>query len=192
MRRRVLAVATALTCSAIFLAGPAVLVSGAADDGDAKGKAAGADLFGLTRVVNLHIEIPADEYQAMQPPAPAGVPGGPPPAPRPKQPGERESERNLFGVEFPWARGAVTAEGKTYKGVGLRYSGNASYMASAGGLKRSFLVDLDRSDHADFHGLHAHAAAERGARPREGARGARLRPLPRGRRARAAHGAWPR
>ena len=105
--------------------------------------------------MNLHVEIPAEEYQAMQPPAPAGAPGGPPPAPRPKKPGERESERNLFGVEFPWARGAVTAEGKTYKGVGLRYSGNASYMASAGGLKRSLLVDLDRSEHADFHGLRA-------------------------------------
>ena len=103
----------------------------------------------------LHIEIPADEYQAMQPPAPAGGPGGPPPAPRPKKPGERESERNLFGVEFPWARGAITAEGKTFQGVGLRYAGNASYMASAGGLKRSFLVDLDRADHAAFHGLHA-------------------------------------
>ena len=49
----------------------------------------------------------------------------------------------------------MTAEGKTYKGVGLRYSGNASYMASAGGLKRSFLVDLERSDNPDFHGLHA-------------------------------------
>ena len=91
----------------------------------------------------------------MQPPAPAGAPGGPPPAPRPRRPGERESERNLFGVEFPWARGAVTADGKTYKGVGLRYAGNASYMASAGGLKRSLLVDLDRSEHADFHGLRA-------------------------------------
>ena len=113
-------------------------------------KAAGADLFGLTKVVTLHIEIPAEEYQAMQPPAPAGGSGGPPQAPRPKKPGERESERNLFGIEFPWARGTITAEGKTYKGVGIRYAGNASYMASAGGLKRSFLVDLDRADHAGF------------------------------------------
>ena len=87
MRRRVLAVATALTCSAIFLAGPAVLVSGTADDGDAEGKVAGADLFGLTRVVNLHIDVPAEEYRAMQPPPPAGVPGGPPPVPTPKRPG---------------------------------------------------------------------------------------------------------
>ena len=155
MRRRALAAATALICSAILLAGTMLPLSGAPDDGDAKGKAADPGLFGLTRVVPLHIEIPADEYQAMQPPAPAGVPGGPPPAPRPKKPGERASERNLFGVEFPWARGAVTAEGKTFQGVGLRYAGNASYMASAGGLKRSFLVDLDRADHAEFHGLHA-------------------------------------
>ena len=63
-----------LGCCALFLAGPAVRRSKAADDGDAKGKAAGADFFGLTKVVKLHIEIPAEEYQAMQPPAP---PGGP-------------------------------------------------------------------------------------------------------------------
>src|SRR5947208_286564 len=155
MRRPALAVATMLACYVIFLAAPPELLSGTADDGDAKGKAAGADSFGLTKVVNLHVEIPAEEYRAMQPPAPAGAPGGPPPAARPKKPGERESERNLFGVEFPWARGAVTAEGKTYEGVGLRYSGNASYMASAGGLKRSLLVDLDRAHNRDFHALHA-------------------------------------
>ena len=154
MRRRILAVATALTCFAIFFAGPAVLASGSADDDNAKGTAAGADLFGLTRVVNVHIEVPADEYEAMQPSPPAAF-GGPPPAPRPKRPGERESERNLFGVEFPWARGTVIAEGRTYKGVGLRYAGNASYMASSGGLKRSFLVDLEYADSQDFHGLHA-------------------------------------
>ena len=124
MRRQVLAVATALTCSAIFLAGPAVLVSGRADDGSAKGKAPGADLFGLTKVVGLHIEISADEYQAMQPPPPAAF-GAPPPAPRPKRPGERESERNLFGVEFSWARGrdrgGQDLQGRGYPLFGERF-----------------------------------------------------------------------
>ena len=72
MRRRALAAATALICSAILLAGTMLPLLGAPDDGDAKGKAADPGLFGLTRVVPLHIEIPADEYQAMQPPAPAG------------------------------------------------------------------------------------------------------------------------
>ncbi len=155
MRRPVLAVASVVTCFAIFLARPATLVSASPDNGDTQQKAAGANLFGLTKVIQLHIEIPEEEYEAMQPSPPAGVPGGPPPAARPKRPGARASERNLFGFEFPWARGALFAEGKTYKGVGLRYSGNASYMASAGGLKRSFLVDLEQSDHQDFHGLRA-------------------------------------
>src|SRR5262245_28331695 len=100
MRRRRLVLVTALTCSAIFLAGPAVLVSVTADDGNAEEKAPGADLFGLTKVVKLQIEIPAEEYQAMQPPPPTGFPGGPPPVLRPKRPGVPASERNLFGVEF--------------------------------------------------------------------------------------------
>jgi putative membrane-bound dehydrogenase-like protein len=122
---------------------------------DANVAVAAGDLFGLTHVVGLNIEIPAEEYQAMQPPMPAGGFGGPPQAPRPKKAGARASERNLFGIEFPWARGSMTAQGQTYKGVGIRYAGNASYMASAGGLKRSLKVDLDRVEHADFTGLRA-------------------------------------
>ena len=155
MHRRALSVVTALICFAMILAGPTARSVCAADDGRAGREANGADLFGLTRVVGVHIEVPADEYRAMQPTTPAFGQGRPPAAPRPKQPGDRMSERNLFGVEFPWARGAVTAEGKTSKGVGLRYAGNASYMASAAGLKRSFLVDLDLAHHAEFHGLRA-------------------------------------
>jgi putative membrane-bound dehydrogenase-like protein len=155
MRRRAVAVAILLTCSAIVLAGAVAAWSAATDDADASKNAAGADLFGLTKVLKLDIEISAEEYQAMQPPAPAGIPGGPPPAPRPKKPGDRESERNLFGIEFPWARGSVRAQDTTFKGVGIRYAGNASYMASAGGLKRSFVVDLEKADHTSFHGLHA-------------------------------------
>src|SRR4051794_28309462 len=130
MRRRAFAIATAaLIGSAVFLACLALLLWGTPKNGNAKEEAARPDFYGLTNVVKLHVEIPADEFQAMQPPAPVGVPGGPPPAaPAPKGPGERQSERNLFGVEFPWARGAITSGGKSYPKVGLRYSGNASYM----------------------------------------------------------------
>ena len=154
MRRRVRAGTTVLF-SSILLTGGFLPVTAAQDGGDANGKAGGTGIFGLTKVVPLHIELTADEFQAMQPPAPAGGPGGAPQPPRARKPGDRESERNLFGVEFPWARGSVTVEGKTINGVGIRYTGNASYMASAGGLKRSFVVNLDRADGALLYGLHA-------------------------------------
>ena len=155
MRRRVLVATTALICCTIILARNGLPLSAAPDDGHIEGKSADGGIFGLTRVVSIHIEITADEYQSMQPPAPAGGPGGFQQAQRPKKPGERESVRNLFGIEFPWARGSVTAAGKTCQNARIRYAGNASYMASAGGLKRSFLVELDRANPAAFHGLHA-------------------------------------
>ena len=152
-------------------------------------RSAAGELFGLNKVVAVHIEIPADEYQAMQPPAPAGGLGGPSQGPRPKKAGARASERNLFGIEFPWVRGSLTAEGRTYKGVGFRYAGNASYMASAGGLKRSFKVDLDRSQPSRIKWASRGSSPERCTRPDQGPRGPGLRPLPRGGHTRASHGA---
>jgi putative membrane-bound dehydrogenase-like protein len=123
------------------------------------GAAAGTDLFGPTRVWAIHIEVSAAEYQAMQPPAGFGFGGGPGAAGGPtrkpaaeKRP-RRDSERNLFGLEFPWAEGQVSIDGVTLKRAGLRYAGNASYMASAGGLKRSFKIDLGRHVRQDLQGL---------------------------------------
>ena len=115
------------------------------------------DAFGPTKVWDFHIEIPADEYQALQPPPPTGFPGGAadgtPSKAAQKRRAARDSERNFFGIEFPWVRGKFSAEGKTYNAVRFRYAGNASYMASAGGLKRSFKIDLDHDRRQDFHGL---------------------------------------
>ena len=153
MRRRSVAVTIALVCAVMLLDGREAKSLLAAPDAEAQ--APTGDLFGLNKVLGVHLEIPADEYQAMQPPAPAGGFGGPPQAPRPKKAGARASERNLFGIEFPWVRGSLTAEGHTCKDVGFRYAGNASYMASAGGLKRSFKVDLDHADHSVLNGLRA-------------------------------------
>lgn len=114
-----------------------------------------AEVFGLTRVWKINITLSNEEYEAMQPPPlafPGAPPGAsPPPAAKPRKP--RESERNLFGMEFPWARGELTTGGTTYQNVAFRYAGNASYMASAAGLKRSFKVDLERFAHQELHGL---------------------------------------
>ncbi|MBI1914630.1 MAG: CotH kinase family protein [Planctomycetes bacterium] len=121
----------------------------------------GKDVFGLTKVHDLHLEISAKEWEKMQavtggmrfPGGPGGF-GGPQ---RPEKPAEKPADvhkGNGFGMEFPWAHGQLTEDGKTYKDLGLRYKGNASYLMSARGLKRNFKIELDHY-HADqrYHGL---------------------------------------
>jgi putative membrane-bound dehydrogenase-like protein len=123
----------------------------AADGG--KKEAPPRNPFGLTKVLAVHLTLTAKEYQALQPPAGFGFPGGPgQPPPKPKK-GKRPSDRNLFGTEFPWVQGDLTVGGKEYKKVGLRYDGNATYFASAFDIKRPLRIDLDRHRRQDFRGL---------------------------------------
>lgn len=118
----------------------------------------GKDVFGLTKVWSLHIEISEKEHQAMQPPGggmrfPAF--GGPmPKQPEKKADGARDSDRSVFGTEFPWVHADLTVNGKTYKNVGIRYKGNSTYMSTGRNLKRPLKIELDHYD-ADlrFHGL---------------------------------------
>jgi putative membrane-bound dehydrogenase-like protein len=151
MSRRFLAGAAALAGA---LLGLGVTTCPAADGKDAPAP----DVFGTTRVWAVHLEIPAGEYEAMQPPAGGfGFPGAPP-APAPKD--KRDRERNLFGTEFPWAQGDFTAEGKTYSKVGVRYEGDITYFVSSRGPKRPLKIDLGKFGGPPFHGLtslHLHA-----------------------------------
>src|SRR5262245_30423407 len=145
MSKRFLVWATAVTCGGLFLAsllaglkaGPAPAAQGP------QGKdAPGQGGFGQTEVWAIHLEIPAEEYEAMQPAGGGfGFPGGPKGPAQPKgKKDQRDRERNLFGTEFPWAQGALTADGKTYQKVGVRYAGDVTYLASAGRLKRPLKV----------------------------------------------------
>ena len=158
MSQRLLARMSALTRTVAFIwfvlvffwaAAPATVAGQAPVAKDAKTN----ELFGATKLWALHLEISAKEYEAMQPPAAAfGPPGAPPPAPKdPKD--KRESERNLFGTEFPWVQADLTAEGKTYKKVGLRYSGEITYFASALGLKRPLKIEFNKFADQRFQDL---------------------------------------
>jgi putative membrane-bound dehydrogenase-like protein len=126
--------------------------------------------FGLTKVWAIHLEISAKEYEAMQPPLPDfGFPGGPPPKKEAKR-DNRRSDRNLFGTEFPWAQGDLTADGKTLKKVGVRYAGDVTYFASAAGLKRPLTIDVARFEKQELDGLtaiHLHAMPLDPAKARE-------------------------
>jgi putative membrane-bound dehydrogenase-like protein len=119
----------------------------------------GAGAFGLTRVWSIHLQIPPEEFAAMQPAAPAfpGAGGAPAPAaPR----GDRKSHRNLFGTEFPWAKGEMTVDQDPAQAISIRYSGDITYFVSAGGLKRPLAIRFDRATPA--------AATEPAARSTKG------------------------
>lgn len=152
------------TASALALAAPVFLWAPAGARADEPKKVepkktpkppAGADVFGPDKVWQFHLTLTAAEYAAMQPAGGGGFPGFGQPQPKvEKKPGDRETHRNAFNMELPWAVASISAEGKTIEKVGLRYKGNSTYLSTNRGLKRSFKVDLDKyDDEARFHGL---------------------------------------
>jgi putative membrane-bound dehydrogenase-like protein len=150
MNRRLLVWAAALGCGVSLLA--FALVSSDGQEPAWKERQT-KDIFGLAKVWSVHLEIPAKEYAAMQPPFPA-------PKGQPGAKGNRDSERNLFGTLFPWVQGKFTVEGKTYNKIGIRYAGDMTYFASAQALKRPLKIDFNKFGDQQFHGLtslHFHA-----------------------------------
>ena len=95
--------------------------------------------YGLTKVHELHLELTAKEWERMQ-----KVSGGVGLF-TPKKPVAKDGEEPFewhkspgFGLEFPWAHADLTADGRAYKNVGIRYKGNGSYVSSGNSLKRNF------------------------------------------------------
>lgn len=124
-------------------------------DADKKDANGAGNVFGLTKVWTVDLEMSAQEFAALQPAAGGfGFPGGPPPRQDGKQiAGKRDSEKNLFGTEFPWAECTFTSEGQTLHRVGIRFSGDITYFASASGLKRPLKLAFDKFTKQQFNGL---------------------------------------
>ncbi|VTR95502.1 heme-binding protein : Heme-binding protein OS=Planctomyces brasiliensis (strain ATCC 49424 / DSM 5305 / JCM 21570 / NBRC 103401 / IFAM 1448) GN=Plabr_4796 PE=4 SV=1: CotH: GSDH: Cytochrom_C [Gemmata massiliana] len=146
MFRRLLTRAAALCCGLLLLA---ALLSGAhplrhAAAEDPKPQA--ENTFGLTKVWAVRLDISAKEFDALQPALGGfGFPGGPPPKKEEKKDDKkRDTEKNLFGTDFPWAEGDVVVGSKSLKKVGVRYSGDMSYFVSARGLKRPLKIAFDK------------------------------------------------
>jgi spore coat protein CotH len=135
-----------------------------------KAESVAAGVFGLDKVWQFHLDVSAKDYETMQPAAgmrgpgfpgggpagPGGSPGGPAQlAAKPVDSNADVHKGSGFGVEFPFAHATFTAGGKTFTNAGIRYKGNASYMASSRSLKRSMKVELDHFDAeaGHFHGL---------------------------------------
>lgn len=107
-------------------------------------------LFGLTKVHEFHLNLSAADYQMMQPPPGMKFPGFGPKEPAPKDPPKEaldvHKSAGAFGTEFPWVRAEFSAQGQTFKNVGVRYKGNFTYIASAQMLRRPLKIDLDHFD----------------------------------------------
>lgn len=109
-----------------------------------------SDSFSSTKAWSIHLEIPAKEYDAMQPPFVGGF-GPPPKKEEKKDDKKRASEKNLFGTNFPWVEATFSADGKTLKKVGIRYAGDITYFVSARGLKRPFKIAFDKFSDQQFN-----------------------------------------
>src|SRR5262245_49128327 len=98
MIRRFVTGASVLACCAFLLIGMAGFRNAATAGKHPVDKESSAkDVFGPTKVWTLHLEIPAREYDALQPSGGGFGFGGPPAKkPVPKKPmDKRETERNL-------------------------------------------------------------------------------------------------
>ncbi len=125
---------------------------GGADDPNANQK---HPAFPVGKVWSVQLKLSEKEYAAMQPLGTSRFPGfgpTPPPNPKPDDP-NRELHRNTFGVDLPWAQGAVVLGDKTFENVGLRYKGNGTIADAANTIKKSIRIDLDKFESgATFHG----------------------------------------
>lgn len=119
---------------------------------------AAATLLDRSQILEIHIEMTAKEYDAMQPPPAAfgfGAPGAAP-APPPAPPDDgRVRETNQFGTSFAWAEAKFTAQGKSLDKVGIRYDGDFTYFLSAQSLKRPLKIEFNRFEDKDFGGVTA-------------------------------------
>lgn len=106
-----------------------------------KNAAPGERVFGTAKVVQLELTMSEKQFAALAPYGGGGF--GPPGFGQPRKAPEG-THRNTFGVNFPWAKGDITFDGKTLKDVGIRYKGNYTYMATAQSLKKSMKFDLNK------------------------------------------------
>lgn len=118
------------------------------------------DLFAdESRVWTVHIRLTEERWRMMQPGRARQMTpifaGGPPPVPaappatRPAARGEpyREGDRlppNAFGWQFAYVRGEFQIEGETWRDVGVRFAGNASYNAAMNAYNRPYKIDFNR------------------------------------------------
>lgn len=106
-----------------------------------------AVLYGTTNVWTVHLRIPQEQAEALEPRYVE-------PLDRPWMGGGRFELRNpaasrnglsgVRGIEFDWVRATVEFEDRTYSDAAVRHKGNGTFLRSEGTAKRPYKVDLDK------------------------------------------------
>ena len=99
-----------------------------------------SDFYNSVRVHSIHLDLSQNEWNAMTPLD--GRKGNTTAAVRSENGEPRPVHRN----RFPWAVGSLRIDGKSLKGVGVRYKGNASFNLMKGSLKRNLKIKVDWTD----------------------------------------------
>ena len=116
-------------------------------------------VFGLDRVIDVHLEIPAEEWAKMQPPPGTKMDFGV--AMRGimmdaimggnfrKASDVRPGVAGYLGVNHQYGKGTVTMDGDRVDGVGIRYKGNGTFLNYVEGdptVRLSFKIDFNEFD----------------------------------------------
>jgi hypothetical protein len=132
-----------------LLPSAALPVASGGETGPAAQQAVSNGVYGPDLIWTVELNIPAEEYAAMQPREGSARS----PSDQPKN-SAREVHRNTFGVDLPWAKGSVCVDNQTFEDVGIRYKGNGTINDTEGTIKKSFKIDFDRfGGKTTFQGL---------------------------------------
>jgi spore coat protein CotH len=117
-------------------------------------------VFGPDKLWKLHLQISAENWQAMLPtrglrlfgaPEFGGESGKSPEGGERREPAER---RGGFKFDFRYVPASVELNGERIEQVGVRFKGNSSYGMVGNSPKRPFKIDFDRQvEGQTFHGL---------------------------------------
>jgi len=102
-------------------------------------------VFENPQILSFDIAMSAKAYEKMQPEELDRSEAGDP---------ERMSARSMFALKFNYAKATITFNGKSYKGVGVRYRGNASMRLIPPDGRKPLKLDFNRFNPGQtFHGF---------------------------------------
>lgn len=127
-------------CSSILIMGKIQ----SAEDSPSPSSLKADDVFDTKKIWEVHLKFTADDWKAMEP-----VNG-----PRPKRrrnrsflqgpDGGRNGIAAAFGIKYNYVWADLEVGTESFRGIGVRYKGNGTFLSSRDSLKRSHKIDMNQ------------------------------------------------